>query len=207
MKLKVCGMKYEDNIRAIAELNPDYMGFIFYPKSKRNFDGVIPQLSSQIKKTGVFVNASLEEVVKCIAKYSFQAVQLHGDESVEYVKKLKELIADIEVIKVFGIKDTFDFTIIETYQPFVNYFLFDTKAKERGGTGRKFNWSVLENYALDTPLFLSGGITSEDVEEIKKIKNTGLPIYAVDINSKFEIEPGLKNSQEVKNFKNKLAAI
>lgn len=198
-----------ENLQSIAELQPDYMGFIFYEKSKRNFEGIIPKLSAAIKKTGVFVNADVSEVIDAINQHDLQAVQLHGDESVEYIKLLNRLIVDsaknfAEVIKVFGIKDEFDFTILEPFKDIVTYFLFDTKGKERGGNGVKFDWSVLQNYPYSKPFFLSGGIGPEDIEEVKKIQSSGLSVYAVDINSRFEIKPGLKNVKEVKKFKKDL---
>ncbi len=207
MKLKVCGMKYEANIRAIAELKPDYLGFIFYSKSKRNFDGEIPVLSKDIKKTGVFVNETVDSVIHLIEEYQLQAVQLHGDESVSYIEELKSKNIEVEIIKVFGIKDSFDFSTLKDYQSVVDYFLFDTKGKERGGNGVKFDWSVLKEYPYKTPIFLSGGIGLEDIEEIKKIKTTGLPIHAIDVNSKFEIEPGLKNIEDIQRFHNNLIAL
>lgn len=219
MKLKVCGMKYVDNLLMVAAVQPDYLGFIFYDKSKRNFEGVIPKLPKGIKKTGVFVNEYLEIVVSLVQEYQLEAIQLHGDESVEYIRQLKESMLQaeldsasdnkipnqvrkpVEIIKVFGIKDQFDFSILEPYQEEVDYFLFDTKGKERGGNGVKFDWSVLKEYHLETPFFLSGGIGPNDVEELKKIQHSGLPVYAVDINSQFEMKPGLKNIKEVKKFK------
>ena len=204
MKLKVCGMKHEDNIQSIAELQPDYMGFIFYPKSKRNFENHIPKLSKDIKKTGVFVNMPVAEIIEKIQQYDLQAVQLHGDESVEIVKELKSEKPNIEIIKVFGIKDEFEFSILEDYADKVDYFLFDTKGKERGGNGVKFDWSVLKKYHLKTPFILSGGISPDDIDAIKEITKSGLPIYGLDINSKFEIEPGLKHIEAVKGFKNNL---
>ena len=204
MKLKVCGMKYVENLQSIAALQPNYMGFIFYEKSKRNFEGVIPKLPRNIKKTGVFVNEFLEIVVSLTQEYQLEALQLHGDESVEYIKELKVHLPNIEIIKVFGIKDTFDFSILQPYLEVVDYFLFDTKGKERGGNGVKFDWSVLKAYPFDKPFFLSGGIGLNDINEVKKIKNSGLPVYAVDINSRFETQPGLKNIANVKKFQEQL---
>lgn len=204
MKLKVCGMKHEDNIQSIAELQPDYMGFIFYAKSKRNFENYIPKLSKEMKKTGVFVNMPVAEIIEKIEQHDLQAVQLHGDESVAEIKELKSEKPNIEILKVFGIKDEFDFSTLEDYEDEVDYFLFDTKGKERGGNGEKFDWSVLKKYHLETPFFLSGGISSDDIDAIKEITNSGLPIYGLDINSKFEIEPGLKNIEAVRRFKNNL---
>ncbi len=198
-------MKYIENIKSIAGLNPDYMGFIFYNESKRNFEGVIPEISKNIKKTGVFVNEQIEVVVLLLQKYKLQAIQLHGDESVAYVKELKSHLSDkIDIIKVFGLKDDFHFKQLKPYEKEVDYFLFDTKGKYRGGNGVKFDWSLLKEYPYSKPFFLSGGIGPNDTQLIKEIKKSGLPIYAVDINSNFEDKPGLKNIKEVINFKNYL---
>lgn len=204
MKLKVCGMKYIENMQQIAALHPDYLGFIFYDKSKRNFEGTIPDLPEGIQKTGVFVNASIEEVIGKIQQYQLQAVQLHGDESVAYIEQLQIAKQDVEIIKVFGVKDEFDFSVLQPYEKLVDYFLFDTKGKERGGNGITFNWELLKGYSFQTPFFLSGGIGEEHVAAIKNLIATGLPIYAVDINSKFEITAGMKSVEKVKEFKKHL---
>lgn len=208
MKLKVCGMKYLENIQEVAVLQPDYLGFIFYDKSKRNFDGIIPELPKSIKKTGVFVNASIDEVVSKINQYGLQAVQLHGDETVVYIEELKCQLnsnQELEIIKVFGIKESFNFEILNPYENIVDYFLFDTKGKERGGNGVAFDWTVLEKYNSNKPFFLSGGIGLKQLEEIEKIRKTNLPIYALDVNSKFEIEAGLKSVENIQRFKNEIS--
>ena len=197
-------MKFTENIEQVSGLYPDYMGFIFYEKSKRNFEGVIPKLPKSIKKTGVFVNEYLEIVISLVEEYQLEAIQLHGDETVTYIRQLKTHLPSIEIIKVFGIKDEFNFDGLIPFLPLVDYFLFDTKGKERGGNGVQFDWSVLDAYPYEKPFFLSGGIGLKDVLAIQKIIDSNLPIYALDINSKFEIEPGLKNINEVKTFKNKL---
>lgn len=197
-------MKCVENILSVSELEPDYMGFIFYERSKRNFEGIIPELPKGIKKTGVFVNEPIEILVSLVQEYQLEAVQLHGDESVEYIEALKGYLKDIEVIKVFGIKDHFNFSDLEPYITLVDYFLFDTKGKERGGNGIKFNWSVLEDYPYPTPFFLSGGIGASDVEEIEKVKTLALPIFAIDVNSKFESKPGYKEIKKLRAFKKAL---
>lgn len=197
-------MKYLENIQEVAALQPDYLGFIFYEKSKRNFDGIIPGIPISIKKTGVFVNATIAFVVDKIQKYDLQAVQLHGDESVEYITELRgqfERSRELEIIKVFGIKAAFNFDILKPYADLVDYFLFDTKGKERGGNGIVFDWKVLEKYPYEKPFFLSGGIGLEQLSAIHKIRKTDLPIYALDINSKFELEAGLKSVENIKKFK------
>ncbi|MDG1194383.1 MAG: phosphoribosylanthranilate isomerase [Polaribacter sp.] len=206
MKLKVCGMKYVENIQQVADLQPDYLGFIFYDKSKRNFDGIIPELPKSIKKTGVFVNATIDEVASKVNKYNLKAVQLHGDESVQYIEELRSLDCarddiSIEIIKVFSIKDEFDFNMLQPYIEVVDYFLFDTKGKERGGNGITFDWKVLENYLFEKPFFLSGGIGLDQVKEIKQVAKTNLPIYALDVNSKFELKAGLKSVENINKFK------
>ena len=226
MKLKVCGMKYVENIQQVADLQPDYLGFIFYEKSKRNFEGIIPEFPNSIKKTGVFVNEYIEIVISLVEEYRLEAIQLHGDESVEYVTDLKNQLTErralfieenksikkkknqhyiskneVEIIKVFGIKDEFNFDVLKPYLEVVDFFLFDTKGKERGGNGTKFDWSVLEKYPFDIPFFLSGGIGLDDVEEVQKIMKSDLPIYALDVNSQFESKPGVKKIEELEKFK------
>ena len=221
MKLKVCGMKYVDNIQQVAALQPDYLGFIFYEKSKRNFEGIIPELPKEIRKTGVFVNEIPEILVSLVDEYQLQAIQLHGDESVAYIQqlkvlfeerfqelspKLKRLTKPVEIIKVFGIKDTFDFSVLESFEEVVDFFLFDTKGKERGGNGVTFDWSVLKGYNSKKPFFLSGGIGVEEVSKVNEILKTDLPVYAIDVNSRFETKPGLKSIDKLKKFKEQLKA-
>jgi phosphoribosylanthranilate isomerase len=198
MKIKICGMKYPDNILEVGALLPDYMGFIFWEKSARFFDGEIPQLPDSIKKVGVFVNESVENIIDKIYKYNLQAIQLHGKESVEFCQDLKTKIDDkIEIIKVFSVGDDFDFDLLTPFENVCDYFLFDTKGKLPGGNGTTFNWKILENYKSEKPFFLSGGI---GIEEIPTIKNLKLPIYTIDVNSRFEIEPGLKNKKLLYSF-------
>lgn len=193
-------MKYLENMQQVAALQPDYLGFIFYPKSPRNFESEIPEIDESIKKTGVFVNASIGFVVEKVNQYGFKAVQLHGSESVEYCQELNSHDLDIELFKVFSIKDEFDFSVLSAYEPFVNYFLFDTKGKDKGGNGYTFDWSVLKTYPSSKPFILSGGIGVDEVEKVKEILKTDLPIHALDINSRFEVEPGLKDVELLKRF-------
>ncbi|WP_413997786.1 phosphoribosylanthranilate isomerase [Flavobacterium sp. W1B] len=196
MKLKICGLKYPDNILELASLLPDYMGFIFWEKSARYFDGIIPDLPKSIKKVGVFVNASQEEILEKAIKHDLQAIQLHGQESVEFCQNLRDKIgAEIELIKVFSVADDFDFDVLKPFENVCDYFLFDTKGKLPGGNGTVFDWKVLEKYPSTTPFFLSGGIGINELETVKEILKTNLPIHAIDVNSKFETEPGLKNVQ------------
>jgi phosphoribosylanthranilate isomerase len=205
MKLKICGMKYPDNILEVGSLLPDYMGFIFWEQSARYFDGEMPILPKSIKKTGVFVNASQEEIISKITKYDLQAVQLHGHESVAFCKELKEHFGNaIEIIKVFSVDSAFDFDQLKPFETVCDYFLFDTKGKLPGGNGTTFDWKVLENYGSKKSFFLSGGIGVNEIELVNEILKTDLPIYAIDLNSKFEIEPGLKNTKLLASFKQKI---
>jgi phosphoribosylanthranilate isomerase len=196
MKLKICGMKYPDNILEVGSLLPDYMGFIFWEKSARYFDGDMPDLPKSIKKVGVFVNESIEVIEEKIAKYNLQAIQLHGQESVDFCSEIKaKFDTSIEIIKVFSADEHFDFSILKPFEAVCDYFLFDTKGKLPGGNGTTFDWRILEKYPSKKPFFLSGGIGIEEMDSIYEISKTNLPIYAIDINSRFEIEPGLKNIQ------------
>ncbi|WP_431164891.1 phosphoribosylanthranilate isomerase [Tenacibaculum halocynthiae] len=205
MKLKVCGMKYVENIKQVVEVNPDYLGFIFYEKSQRNFEGIIPEIPKSIKKVGVFVNEYLEILVSLIEEYKLEVVQLHGDESVAYIKELKKHLPKVKIIKVFGIKNEFEFKTLLPYEEYVDYFLFDTKGKERGGNGITFNWSVLKKYNSTKPYLLSGGIGLEEVNDVKAFLKTPQAKYcvALDVNSKFETAPGKKSVGKLKRFKNK----
>ena len=206
MKLKVCGMKNESNIINVAELNPDYMGFIFYEKSSRYFNGTIPEISENIKKIGVFVNSTFDFIRGKVEKHDLQGVQLHGDESPELCKQLQDL--DILVIKVFSIKNQFDFKILDDYETVCDYYLFDTKGKEPGGNGYTFNWNVLKKYPSSKSYFLSGGIGPKEMDSLLlffKRPESDL-CCALDLNSKFETAAKMKDVSKLKDFKQKLAA-
>lgn len=205
MKLKICGMKYPDNILEVGSLLPDYMGFIFWEQSARYFDDQLPNLPQSIKKTGVFVNASQEEIESKVTQYDLQAVQLHGHESVAFCQELKNTLAEkIEIIKVFSVDSAFDFDQLKPFETVCDYFLFDTKGKLPGGNGTTFDWKVLEKYPSQKSFFLSGGIGVNEIELVNEILKTDLPIFAIDLNSKFEIEPGLKNTKLLSSFKQKI---
>jgi len=200
MKIKVCGMKHAANIAEVANLRPDYLGFIFYPKSPRLISEVSAELikyvPADIKTVGVFVNEEIDEVKLKTTKHQLKAVQLHGTESVAYCAELKSI--GVEVIKAFGVHPEFDFKQLERYAPVVDYFLFDTQTPAHGGSGKVFDWGLLKDYQLDQPYFLSGGIGVEHAQQIKTIQDPRL--YAIDVNSKFELEPGLKDVEQLKEF-------
>ncbi len=199
-KLKICGMREAANIAAVAELQPDYMGFIFYPQSPRCISEVSAELikyvPSSIKTTGVFVDEELEKVLAYIIRYNLKAVQLHGQEDVAYCATVATTGA--EVIKAFGIGEDFDFGRLEAYEPVVDYLLFDAQTPVHGGSGKVFDWTLLAKYALDKRYFLSGGIGLEQVETLKRLSDPRL--YAIDVNSKFEQAPGLKDVAQLKEF-------
>lgn len=199
-------MKYPENIQETAQLLPDYLGFIFFDKSPRFFKESLPQIPSSIQKVGVFVNATLETIFEKIKHYDLQVIQLHGDESPEFCDLLQHSYA-IKVIKVFQIDDNFNFDTLDQYENVCDYFLFDTKGKNYGGNGILFDWELLQKYPSQKPYFLSGGIGIGEITQLDEFLNTkvGKLCHALDVNSKFEIEPGLKNTQLLKQFKNELS--
>lgn len=201
MQLKICGMRNPQNITDIAALNPDYLGFIFYEKSKRyvgeDFDEAATyHLPKGIKKIGVFVNASMEYILLKVEKYRLDLVQLHGEETPEFCRDLQ--MKNIAIIKVFAVGQTFNFAQLEPYKPHCDYFLFDTKGKEKGGNGITFNWDVLKAYDNEKPFFLSGGLNLENIGKVKELGD--LNILAIDVNSGFETEPGLKDVESIKRL-------
>lgn len=201
-------MRDPGNIEEVASLEPDYMGFIFYEKSKRFVAELDPATLStmpeNIGRVGVFVNHDLKEVVQLAQMFSLNLLQLHGNESAAYVKELKQLLegSPIKLMKAFGIDEKFDFAALNEYESEVDYFLFDTQTPDHGGSGKQFNWELLNGYTLDKPYFLSGGIGLESVEALKTIDDKRL--FAIDVNSKFETEPGIKDISKLKEFKRQL---
>lgn len=208
-KLKICGMKVPGNIAQVAQLKPDYIGFIFYKVSKRYIDelpaDILQQFSEGIKTTGVFVDEEIDLVISNAKAYNLAALQLHGQESPEYCLQLKEALPHVEVIKAFGVDETFDFNSLEAYRDAADYFLFDTKTSEHGGSGKVFNWSLLKQYTGEKPYFLSGGIGLEQAAALLEIEDPSL--YAIDVNSKFELEPGLKDLDKLREFINILSGV
>jgi len=202
MKLKICGMREPENIEAIAALAPDYLGFIFWAPSSRYVNQSTPTLTEEIKKIGVFVDATLDYIETIIKEHQLQAVQLHGNETSAYCKQIQYL--GIEVIKAFSIQNDFDFSELKAYENSCDFFLFDTKGELPGGNGYCFDWSILKAYPSKKPFFLSGGIGIENVEDLQKLLKTNLPIYAIDVNSKFESAPGIKKVNELRQFKKEL---
>jgi len=185
-------MRSPENIQALTSLQPDYMGFIFYNKSPRYVTDlstdVLNKLPASLLKTGVFVNESVDIIRSLIDEYSLNAVQLHGSETAKFCQQLRNKVT---VLKAFGVDESFDFDQLNSYAGSVDYFLFDTKTDAHGGSGKAFNWEVLNSYKLDTPFFLSGGLSLDNLENVKQIKHPAF--YGVDLNSRFETEPGMKD--------------
>ena len=159
LKLKVCGMN--KNTSEVAALKPDYLGFIFWKPSKRYFEGTMPSIPHSIKKVGVFVDATILEIAEKVKTFGLLLVQLHGKETAAFCDELKKAIPQIKIIKVFSIKDNFDFSQLKHFEDLCDYYLFDTKGKLPGGNGYSFNWEVLKKYPSTKPYFLSGGIGLE----------------------------------------------
>ncbi|HNP18557.1 MAG TPA: phosphoribosylanthranilate isomerase [Fulvivirga sp.] len=196
IKLKVCGLR--DNVMEVAALCPDFMGFIFYDKSPRYVgDAFVLGAKTTALRIGVFVDQPIDEVLEIHKKYKLDMVQLHGSESIDYCVELKAY--DIKIIKVFAGNELPSQPIIDAYAPFIDYYLFDSKGKYEGGNGIAFDWTVLDQVKLTKPLFLSGGIDLDNVQNIKNLR--GVEIYAIDVNSKFELTPGNKDIDKLKKLK------
>jgi len=201
MRVKVCGLNDPSNVKAISECGADFIGFIFYPGSKR-FVGVYPDkmlfknVPEGIKKTGVFVNEESKKILESAKYAELDIIQLHGNESVNYCKLIKA--SGLSVIKTFGVGADFNPGITDRYSDACDYFLFDTKNEYHGGSGIKFNRSLIGKYGFKKPFFLSGGIGPEDSGIASAIGNR--QFFAVDVNSRFEITPGVKDAVRVKNF-------
>jgi phosphoribosylanthranilate isomerase len=197
MKIKVCGLRDPENIKAVAALAPDYMGLICYGLSPRFVKevpaDVLNNLPAGISKTAVFVDESKETITGLIDTYGFNIIQLHGKESPEFADSFRNRVT---VFKAFGLDNDFDFSQLDNYVNKVDYFLFDTKTDSHGGSGKTFNWNVLDKYKLNVPFFLSGGLSLDNLEEVTKI--THPQFYGVDLNSRFETAPGMKDIEKLK---------
>lgn len=228
MKIKVCGMRDAQNIRDVAALDIDLMGFIFYPKSPRFVSlissqaGIIPDYSPErlnmavnadgkpgyifpkrIKRVGVFVDEMPQTIITYVYNYSLDYIQLHGKETPTLIDNLRrtlvpDLVPDIKVIKAFGINSADDLQQCEAYEGYADLFLFDTRTPLKGGSGRQFNWSVLEAYHGRTPFLLSGGIGPEDADRVKAFHHP--QCVGIDLNSRFETAPAMKDVELLSKF-------
>jgi phosphoribosylanthranilate isomerase len=207
LKLKVCGMRQRANIQAVADLQPDYLGFIFYPQSARYVgeDFEMPMIAPEIQKVGVFVNQDLADIISQVAHYQLAIIQLHGNETPAFCYTLQQSLAnisqEIKIIKAFGVDENFDFALLQAYEPMCDFFLFDTKTPQFGGAGLSFDWQILAKYTLKTPIFMSGGISLANLADLLAfVRASRLPIVALDVNSRFEIEPALKDVEKLKTL-------
>ena len=203
MKVKVCGLNDVSNVTEVLQLQPNFMGFIFYDKSARNCtiaNNVVRELKlGKTKKVGVFVNETREKLLQTVNDFGLDYVQLHGGESVAYCKEL--VASGLKLIKSFSIEDSFDMNDTNAFQ-FCDYLLFDTKGKNPGGNGTQFNWGILNKYKGAVPFILSGGLELKHLSSLQEISQSYPLLSVLDINSKFEIKPGLKNIDLVGEFIN-----
>lgn len=218
MKIKVCGMRDAENINKVHAIGADMIGLIFYPKSARYVQmitthaGIIPDkgsitLSDDIQKVGVFVNDTVQNIVTRVVNFKLNYIQLHGDETPTFINNLKNtLIPDInkniKIIKAINVSSKEDIAQYHQYKDCIDYLLFDTKTQSKGGSGEQFDWDILKFYDGDIPFFLSGGIGPDDVQRIKSFCHPRL--YGIDLNSKFESAPAVKNIQLLKDFIDKI---
>lgn len=206
IELKICGMK--NNVQQVAALEPDYLGFIFWESSSRFYDlPPFENLNKNIKKVGVFVDADYDFIYQTAMDYHLDYLQLHGNESTDYLIELQDKIPEnIRLIKAFAVDNDFDFDHLKSYEPYCDYFLFDTKGKLPGGNGTQFDWSILKSYTSKHPFFLSGGIGLSSLNALEEFFCSAQSKYcsAIDVNSKFEKEPGTKNTTQLKQFKEQL---
>lgn len=193
-------MRDTANLAKLIELKPDFIGFIFYDKSLRYVgelldEDFIKTIPKSIKKVGVFVNSNPDYILKNVRKYDLQYVQLHGHETPDFCRNLKS--RGVNVIKAFSIDESFNFWSLNNYKPHCDFFLFDAKGTQPGGNGVVFDWEVLRNYDNDKPFFLSGGLSLENVAQVNDLD---INVFCLDINSKFETEPALKDVEKIRQL-------
>ena len=202
LQIKVCGNTHAQNLKSVCDLQPDFIGFIFYDKSKRfvdSADEMKQPLGADAKRVGVFVNASEQEISQRVEKFNLDYIQLHGDETPEFCAIINNIRP---VFKAFQINNNFNFNILKDYLSTCYAFLFDTSSNQYGGSGEKFDWGLLQRYNFKKPFMLSGGINDHDVEIINSFDHPS--IMGIDLNSKFESSPGIKNITKLSKFLSKL---
>jgi len=205
LEIKVCGNTEGENLKKVCNLQPDYVGFIFYNKSKRfveSPESVARVEGCKAKRVGVFVNASTDYIKRRVEDFELDIIQLHGDELPEFCQKVNSIRP---VFKAFQINDNFTFNNLSNYKSECNKFLFDTSSKMYGGSGKKFDWQLLDRYKSDLPFILSGGIGTEDLEKLQKIDH---PMFSgIDLNSRFELVPGIKDIPKLTSFINNIRTL
>lgn len=205
LKLKICGMKDIDNIREVIGIEPDFIGFIFYQGSPRYAgERIHPLLNNivraSVRKVGVFVDEPLDSLLATARKNDLDLVQLHGKEDPEICHEVR--LSGFGVIKTFAVGEDFDYRNLENYTDKVDYFLFDTKDRLHGGSGRSFEWGILNDYPCQVPYFLSGGIGLDNIDQVTKINSDFMKV--IDVNSRFEISPGIKDIVKLRLLREKL---
>jgi phosphoribosylanthranilate isomerase len=206
IKVKVCGMRESENIRQLVELNPHYIGFVFYEKSPR-FAGedldqeLLLSIPRHIKKVGVFVNSNFDYILKTVRKYGLDWAQLHGNETPEFCRNLR--LKGVGIIKAFAIGPDFNFRQLYNFKQHCDFFLFDTQGVRPGGNGKTFDWQLLNQYDNEKPFFLSGGIDLPHLEQLPELSE--LNLHAIDVNSRFEISPGLKDISKVRTLMERMS--
>lgn len=208
MQLKVCGITQLEQLLALQEIGVDYAGLIFYEGSPRfigahNFDAsILKQNDIRIKRIGVFVNAKEDEILKAVDEWKLEMVQLHGEESPVFCEKISN---HVKTIKAFRVKEEESLAYkVAPYENAVEYYLFDAMGKQYGGTGNKFDWKVITEANIQKPFFLSGGLGPDDAADIQAFSQSNSNCFAIDVNSRFEVKPGIKNLEIVKNFAERL---
>ena len=194
---KVCGMREAQNIRDVEALGIDWMGFIFWEKTKRNVASKPSYLPKRCKRVGVFVDADIDFIEQKQKDFGLNIIQLHGKESPEFCKMVKKRLGTT-VMKAFSFKTAEDVTKTDEYEGACDYFLFDTPTPNAGGSGKMFDWSLLDSYKGSTPFILSGGIGIGSVEALKAFSHDKWA--GIDVNSKFEVEPALKDAELLRSF-------
>lgn len=197
MKIKICGLAQVENANTIAKLEPNFVGCIFTPQSKRFINLDQAKQINHPKKIGVFVNQNLTEIAQAITQCNLFGIQLHGKESPDFCTEIKNQFPNILIIKAFSIENITDFDAIKAYENQVDYFLFDTKGKQSGGNGSLFNWNLLNQITINKPYFLAGGI---DLDSLNQLKNLNNKPFAIDANSKLEDYVGIKNIEKTKQI-------
>ena len=206
MRIKVCGMTSTEQVMQLDEMGVEFAGFIFYPKSPRYVYKFMPRPEIKkikgkgINKVGVFVNAPVEEVLQTVDDCGLYIVQLHGDETPKYCEKIADYVT---VVKAFRLREDDNVLWkVKDYQDVADMFLFDTEGAGYGGTGRKFDWKMLHDLTIRKPFFLSGGIDPDDIEKLREFAKDPVAkdLFSIDVNSKFEVAPGVKDMHKLKDF-------
>lgn len=203
--IKVCGMRDAQNICAVNQLRPDMMGFIMWPDSSRYISSPPNTLPHSIPRVGVFVNATQQYIARKVSDFDLNYVQLHGEEPPEFCSSLHNFIPTVKLIKAFSISENGHFPDTDLYVSSCNLFLFDTFSKDKGGSGKQFSWTILQQYSGPIPFLLSGGIGPDDVQNIRNFKH---PLFAgIDVNSCFETAPAVKDSSLLSQFIQQIRSI